>query len=99
MLAVSSFAVVVWIRENLGFPGVRDELLGLVADEPDELTEYHGVARFHWRRDDLSQAKRIVLAMAPLASRPEFAFLRLSNYEDPTSSVTFKDERCARKVA
>jgi hypothetical protein len=46
---------------------------------------------FHWRFN--SCGKNAATAWSELCAKPEVVLLRLSNYDDPTSSVTFKDER------
>jgi hypothetical protein len=48
---------------------------------------------FHWRFNSGGQAMNAARALSELCAKPEVVLLRLSNYDDPTSSVTFKDER------
>jgi hypothetical protein len=56
-------------------------------------TEYEGMVDFHWRFNNGGQAMNAATALSELCAKPEVVLLRLSNYDDPTSSVTFKDER------
>lgn len=90
------FEVIVWIRQTNAFPSLRDDLLALAGDEPDESTGYEGMVDFHWRFAHLTDAERMAAALTPLAARPEIVLLRLSNYENLDASVTYKDERVPR---
>lgn len=85
--------VSVWIKKTDAFPALRDELIGLAAIEPDESTEYEGMVEFHWRFDSVAEAESVAAALTVLRQRPEIVLLRLSNYDDPKASFTFKDER------
>jgi hypothetical protein len=96
MLTPSKFEVIAWIREPDSFPALRDELLALAGDDPDESTRYEGMVDFHWGFAKLADAERMAAVLAPLTSRPELVLLRLSNYDNLDASVTFKDERRAR---
>ncbi len=75
------------------FAALRDKLIGLAADAPDESTEYEGIVDFHWGFDSLKEAESVAEAMTVLRERPELVFLRVFNLDDPKASVTFKDER------
>ncbi|WP_246719578.1 hypothetical protein [Methylocystis sp. H62] len=46
MPLLPKFAVVVWIRKTAALPALRDELIGLAADDPDETTEYEEMVDF-----------------------------------------------------
>ncbi|MFZ0457465.1 MAG: hypothetical protein WAM17_03320 [Rhodoplanes sp.] len=96
MVAASKFEVIVWIRKTDVFLILRDELLGVAGDEPDESTDYEGMVDFHWGFAKLPEAERMASALTALASRPEVVLLRLSNYDDLDASLTFKDERFPR---
>jgi hypothetical protein len=87
------FEVIVWVRKTEAFLGLRDELIGLAADEPDEGTEYEGMVDLHWRFDSFAKAETVAAALTVLRQRPELVLLRLSNCDDPQSSFTFKDAR------
>jgi hypothetical protein len=88
--------VVAWLRVTDVFPTLRDELLALAGDEPDESTRYEGMVDFHWGFAKLVDAERMAAALTPLTSRPELVLLRLSNYDNLDASVTFKDERLSQ---
>ena len=92
----NKFDVIVWVRETDSFPALRNELLRLAGNEPDESTSYQGMVDFHWGFAHLADAERIAAALNPLTSRPEIVLLRLSNYENLDASVTYKDERLTR---
>jgi hypothetical protein len=87
------FDVVVWVRKGAGFHALRDDLLRIAVDDPCASTEYEGMVDFHWRFNSGGQAMNAATALSELCAKPEVVLLRLSNYDDPTSSVTFKDER------
>jgi hypothetical protein len=93
MSLLPKFDVVVWIMKTDAFPALRDELIGLAADEPDESTEYEGMVDFHWGFDSVAEAESVAAAFTVLRERPELVLLRLSNCDDPKASFTFKDER------
>lgn len=87
------FEVIVWVRKTGAFLALRDELIGLAADEPHEVSEHEGMVDFHWRFDSFAKAETVVAALTSLRQRAEFVLLRLSNCDDPQSSFTFKDAR------
>ena len=55
MPTLAKFDVIVWIRETDAFPALRDELLALAGEEPDESTGYEGMVDFHWGFADLAE--------------------------------------------
>ncbi len=87
MSLLPKFDVVVWIMKTDAFPALRDELIGLAADEPDESTEYEGMVDFHWRFDSFAEAESVAAAFTVLRQKPEVVFLRLSNCDDAESVV------------
>ncbi|HEY8193427.1 MAG TPA: hypothetical protein VIF13_00110 [Hyphomicrobium sp.] len=87
------FEVIVWVRKTGAFLALRDELIGLAADEPHEASECEGMVDFHWRFDSFAKAETAAAALAALRRRAEVVLLRLSNCDDPQSSFMFKDER------
>jgi hypothetical protein len=91
----SQFNVVAWVRKTDTFPAMRDELIGLAALEPDESSEWEGMVDFHWGFESLREAESVAEALTVLSQRPELVLLRVSNYDDPNSSIIFKDERKA----
>ena len=90
------FDVVVWVKKTESFPSLRDELLGLAVHDVYESTESGGMIDFHWRFDSLKEAESVAEALSVLRDRPELVLLRLSNYEDPDASITYKDVRDVR---
>jgi hypothetical protein len=95
-MANVDFDVVVWVRKTDSFPFLRDELLSLAGDEPDESTGHEGMVDFHWGFKRFSDAQLLAAALSPVTSRPEVVLLRLSNYKNLDASVTYKDARLAR---
>ena len=45
---INKFDVIVWVRETDSFRELRDQLLRLAGNEPDETTSYEGMVDFHW---------------------------------------------------
>jgi len=95
MFRLPKFSVVVWLRKTDDFPALRDELIGLAADDPYESTEYEGMVDFHWGFDHASQANELANLFRDVAKRPEIVVLRIMG-DDANSSLTFKDERNVR---
>ena len=95
-MALSKFDVIVWVRRTDNFPALRNDLLCLAGNEPDESTIYQGMVDLHWGFTHLVDAQRMAAALSPLTSRPEVVLLRLSNYDNLVASVTYKDERVTR---
>jgi len=93
-MAPSKFDVIVWVRKTDTFPALRNDLLRLAGNEPDESTTYQG--DLHWGFTHLVDAQRMAAALSPFTSRPEVVLLRLSNYDNLDASVTYKDERVTR---
>ncbi len=87
------FIVVVWVKKTDAFPELRDELIGLAAVEPDESTHWEGMVDFHWGFGRLEEAEHVAEALMALGSRPELVLLKVTDYENPKRSITFKDER------
>jgi hypothetical protein len=95
-MAPNKFDVVVWIRETGSLSALRDELLRLAGSEPDESTSHQGMVDLHWGFTHLADAQRVATALSRISSRSDIVLLRLSNYENLDSSVTYKDERFTR---
>jgi hypothetical protein len=95
-MATAKFDVIVWVRRTDAFRAVRDELVRLAGDDPDESTDYEGMVDFHWGFARLPEAEGLATALTSLVSRPEVVLLRLSNYDNLDASVTYKDERLPR---
>lgn len=96
MPLLPKFAVVVWIKKTAALPALRDELIELAADEPDESTEYEAMVDFHWGFDSFNEAESVAAAMAVLGAHPDLVLLRLSSYDAEEPSITFKDARNVR---
>ena len=89
-------AVVVWVRKTATFKAVREQLVAIAEDEPDESTEYEGMVDFHWWFDSHVEAERLANSLREISDKPEIVVLRLSCYDDIAASVTLKDDRRAR---
>jgi hypothetical protein len=79
---INKFDVVVWVRKTDSFPTLRDELLRLARNEPDESTSYEGMVDFHWGFVDLADAEHVAAALSQMASRSDIVLLRLCNYDN-----------------
>jgi hypothetical protein len=83
------FSVVVWIKMNENFPTLRSEVLAAAGVEPYEMTEYQGMADFHWGMTSIVDARK-------LAEEPEVVALRIMSLVDDVESISIKDERVAK---
>jgi hypothetical protein len=97
MPLLPKFAVVVWIKKTDPLPALRDELIELAADEPDESTEFEGMVEFRWGFDSFGEAESIAVALTVLGAHPDLMLLRLSSYDAEEPSITFKDARNVRQ--
>lgn len=57
------FSVVVWIKKNEDFPTLRSEVLAAAGVEPYEMTEYQGMADFHWSMTSIVDARKLAEAL------------------------------------
>lgn len=96
MSLLPKFAVVVWIKKTAALPALRDELIGLAADEPDESTEYEAMVDFRWSFEIFREAESVAAALTVLGAHPDIVLLRLSSYDAAEPSITFKDARNVR---
>ena len=96
MQQAKKFAVVVWVRKTDAFKAVREQLVSLADDEPDESTECEGMVDFHWWFDSRAEAERLANSLREISDKPEIGVLRLSCYDDIAASLTLKDDRHAR---
>jgi len=96
MPVLPKFEVVVWIKKTDAFAALRDELIGLAVEEPDESTEYEGVVDFHWAFNNLEEAASVAEVLTALSQRPELLLLCVSHRDDPKASTVFKDTRHVR---
>ena len=90
------FSVVVWIRVSERFDALRSELLSRAAEAPYEMTQYQGMADFHWGFDNICDARRLAEAFKKIAQRPDVVVLRIMSRVDAAESISFKDERVSR---
>jgi hypothetical protein len=60
---INKFDVIVWVRKTGSFPALRNELLRLAGNEPDESTSYEGMVDFHWGFVDLVAAEHVAAAL------------------------------------
>jgi hypothetical protein len=67
-MILNKFDVLIWVRETVSFPALRDELIRLAGNEPDESTSYEGMVDFHWGFVDLADAEHIAAALSQMAS-------------------------------
>ena len=61
---------------------LRNELLRLAGNEPDESTSYQGMVDFHWGFAHLADAERMAAALSQITSRSDIVLLRLSNCDN-----------------
>jgi hypothetical protein len=91
-----NFSVVVWIKKNENFGAVRSELLAAAEAEPYEMTEYQGMADFHFAMNSMADAQKLAEALKVVAKRPEVVVLRIMSLVDGVESVSIKDERVTK---
>jgi len=94
--AAADFSVVVWIKKNENFGAVRSELLAAAEAEPYEMTEYQGMADFHFATNSIIEARKLAEALKVVAKRPEVVVLRITSLVDDVESVSIKDERVTK---
>ena len=68
-MATDKFDVIVWVRETDSLPALRNELLRVAGNEPDESTSYDGMVDFHWAFAHLTDAERMAAALRHLTSQ------------------------------
>ena len=85
MATSSKFEAITWLRETDAFPALRDELLALAGDEPDESTRYEGMVDFHWGFAKLADAERMAAALTPLTSPVRAG---------PPAAIELRQSRC-----
>jgi len=71
------FSVVVWIKKNEHFAALRSEVLAAAGAEPYEMTEYQGMADFHWATSSVVDARKLAEALKVVCQRPEVVLLRI----------------------
>jgi hypothetical protein len=90
------FSVVVWIKKNENFGAVRSEVLAAAGAEPYEMTEYQGMADFHWATSSVVDARKLAEALKVVCQRPEVVLLRIISLVDDVESISLKDERITK---
>jgi hypothetical protein len=90
------FSVVVWIKKNEHFPALRSEVLAAAEAEPYEMTEYQGMADFHWATSSVVDAHKLAEALKVVCQRPEVVLLRIISLVDDVESISIKDERVTK---
>jgi hypothetical protein len=90
------FSVVVWIKKNEDFPTLRSEVLAAAGVEPYEMTEYQGMADFHWGMTSIVDARKLAEALKVVSQRPEVVLLRIMSLVDDVASFSIKDERVTK---
>jgi len=90
------FSVVVWIKMNENFPTLRSEVLAAAGVEPYEMTEYQGMADFHWGMTSIVDARKLAEALKVVSQRPEVVVLRIMSLLDDVASTSIKDERVTK---
>jgi hypothetical protein len=83
MLQLKKFAVVVWVRKMDTFKSVREQLVSIAKDEPDESTELEGIVDFHWRFDSHPEAERLANSLREISHKPEIV--------EPTAALMSND--------
>src|SRR4029077_5437952 len=78
MRQAKKFAVVGWVRKTDAFKAVREQLVSLADDEPDESTEYEGMVDFHWWFDSHAETAQLLDSFREISDKPEIVVLRLS---------------------
>src|SRR6266567_4589426 len=91
------FSVVVWIKKNENFGAVRSEVLAAAGAEPYEMTEYQGMADFHWATSSVVDARKLAEALKVVCQRPEVVLLRIISLVDDVESILIKDERVTKR--
>jgi hypothetical protein len=90
------FSVVVWIKVNENFPTLRSEVLAAAGLEPYEMTEYQGMADFHWGMSSIVDARKLAETLKVVSHRPEVVVLRIMSLVDDVASISIKDERVTK---
>ena len=91
-----NFSVVVWIKKNEHFPALRSEVLAAAGAEPYEMTEYQGMADFHFAMTSMIDARKLAEALKVVSQRPEVVLLRIISLVDDGESISIKDERVTK---
>ena len=91
-----NFSVVVWIKKDENFAGVRSEVLAAAGVEPYEMTEYQGMADFHFAMTSMIDARKLAEALKVVSQRPEVVLVRILSLVDDVESISIKDERVTK---
>jgi hypothetical protein len=90
------FSVVVWLKKNDKFSLLRSEVLAAAGAEPYEMTEYQGMADFHWAAHSIADARKLAEALKTISQHPEVVLLRIMSLVDHVDSVSIKDQRVTK---
>jgi acetolactate synthase regulatory subunit len=90
------FSVVIWIKKNENFSTLRSEVLAAAGVEPYEMTEYQGMADFHFAMASMIDARKLAEALGVVSQRPEVVLLRIISLVDDVESISIKDERVTK---
>lgn len=95
-LRLPDFSVVVWIKKNENFSTLRSEVLAAAGAEPYEMTEYQGMADFHWGTTNVADARKLADALKAASQRPEIVLLKIMSRVDDVDSISIKDVRVTK---
>jgi hypothetical protein len=87
------FSVFVWLRKTDRYAALKSEVLGAADAEPYEMTEYQGIAYFHWSAANLGEAKGLVDALEHTARHPELILLQIMSRVFGDEFISIKDLR------
>ncbi len=90
------FSVVVWLKKSANFSALRSELLAAAGVEPYEMTEYQGMADFHWAAPSIADARDLAGALKAISQLPEVVLLRIMSRVDHVDSISIKDQRVTK---
>ena len=92
-LRLPDYTVTVWIKQNENFSALRSEVLAAAGAEPYEMTEYQGMADFHWGTTNIINARNLAEALKLTSQQPEVVLLRITSPVVGMEPITIKDER------
>jgi hypothetical protein len=93
---IPDFSVVVWIKKNENFQTLRSEVLAAAGEVPYEMTEYQGIADFHWGMTSIIDARNLAETLETASQRPEVILLRITSLVNDVDSISIKDERVTK---
>src|ERR1700704_54313 len=96
-LRLPDFSVVVWLKKNEKFSVLRSEVLAAAGAEPYDMTEYQGMADFHWATPSIADAPKLAEALKPISQMPEVVLLKIMSRVDHVDSISIKDQRVTKQ--